>query len=104
MGYIVGRNSAPAAPEVATSRKETKPPAVDSQAATQTSPARETTSQQPPATDAAKPAEPAKETRLEPFQTEPKAKKPASPASAVSAAASNDEPVEGQTYLQLAAT
>lgn len=105
MGYIVGRNSAPAPVEVASTHKaDAKPMVVESPApATQSAPPTEspapaaTQPQQPPPEEVKTPAKPEpppakKETKKE---KEAKAEK-AAPASA--------QPQSGQTYLQLAAT
>jgi cell division septation protein DedD len=103
MGYIVGRNSGPVSgPEIAaaTARKpDSKPLAVDSAApdtaapAPPASPPTQTARQQPPPAERPKPAEPVKEApprKPEPVKTEK--------------AAPSDQPVSGQTYLQLTAT
>src|SRR5712691_4953925 len=94
MGYIVGRNSAPVAPDAADARKDTKPSAVDSSsrqpepapvAGAPSLPPTETAARQPPATEAAKPAEPPRETK--PL----KAQEPA----AAAPAESGEEPAAG---------
>ena len=104
MGYIVGRNSSPVAPEIAATHKETTPLVVDSPARqpepaivtpAPSSPPRETAAQQPPATEAPKPPNPAKETKPEPAGRE---------AAKAEKSAASDEPGAGETYLQLAAT
>lgn len=111
MGYILGRNSGPLAPE-ATVRKSEKPLVVDSPSRNPNpAPAarKEPEPQAPPPEKAPpeqpKPAEPAKvdkapEPKPEPVKAPPperKAEKPAPPAPA------SNEPASG-TYLQLAAT
>ena len=105
MGYIVGRNSSPAAPDVAATHKETAPPlVVDSPSRppepvidtpAPSAPPKETAAKRPPATETPKPPGPAKETKLEPARSE---------AATAEKSAPSDEPGAGQTYLQLAAT
>jgi cell division septation protein DedD len=108
MGYIVGRNSAPAATEIAATHRETKPPSVDS-GARQPEPAPPAPSSSPvespsprsPSSEAARPAAPPKTTKPQPLPPEPKPE-PAPPAAPPGS--SGEEPAPGQTYLQLAAT
>jgi hypothetical protein len=94
MGYIVGRSSAPVTgPDVTSTRKpETKPLVVESAApAGQPSAATETAASQPVSTAEQKPPEAVRkpEPKAEPIRAEK-----ASPI---------DQPVAGQTYLQLTA-
>ena len=106
MGYIVGRNSGPVGgPEVAATPKgEPKPLVVEgppreakpAPAETSSAPPSRTAAQQP-VPDRPRTQEPVKEIRAEPL-------KPEKRAPAVSPAAANDQPIAGQTYLQLAAT
>jgi outer membrane biosynthesis protein TonB len=115
MGYIVGRNSAPAPVDVASTHKaDTKPMVVDSpskQDAPAPAPAAEspaptaTAQQQPPAEEPKpepKPVEPAKPepVKPEPAKKEAKKDKVEKPAPTAAQAA----PQAGQTYLQLVAT
>lgn len=102
MGYIVGRNSGPVnGPDVAvaTPRKPDSKPLTAESTSPETaapapaSPPSETARQQPSPSERSKPAEPLKEPpprKAEPVKTEK--------------AASGDQPVAGQTYLQLTAT
>jgi DNA polymerase III gamma/tau subunit len=108
MGYIVGRNSGPAAVDVAAAHKvETKPTVVDSPAADNPTP----TPTPAPAPTSTRAQQPVEEAKAEPRRDEPVAKKepPAKkerekekekekPAPAAA------PPASGQTYLQLAAT
>ncbi len=107
MGYIVGQNSAPLGrTDVATVRKpDAKPVVVDSPGRTE---------EQPPASppEAATPVEtapqqaapiekaPAKATAKTPAKTNEETEKPAPPP----ARATSNQPVAGESYLQLAAT
>jgi len=109
MGYIVGRNSAPATAEIAATHRETKPPSVDS-GARQPEPApappalgspAESAPPRSPSSEAAKAAAPPKATKPQPLPPEPK---PEPAPSAASPGSSGEEPAPGQTYLQLAAT
>jgi len=110
MGYIVGRNSTPAAGEIASTRRADTPPLVVdgparaadpavSQAAS--APPTETAPQQPATTEVQRVAAPetarAAPLRVEPVRAESAKREP------VKAAASN-QPAAGQAYLQLAAT
>jgi hypothetical protein len=104
MGYIVGRNSAPAAAEIASTRRaDTAPLVVDGPARTgdaapsqsASAPPAATSPQQPVTTEAQRaPAADTARTRpvKEPVRTEP------------AKAAASDQPAAGQAYLQLAAT
>ncbi|HML17195.1 MAG TPA: SPOR domain-containing protein [Bryobacteraceae bacterium] len=113
MGYIVGRNSAPA-PEVASAAKpEPKPMVVESPARQPASPAPATApSEEPPKAEPAKPAEkPVTEVVQPEPKTEPEKPKPVeapkpleAPKPVAPPAPSGDLPAVGQTYLQLAAT
>jgi len=104
MGYIVGRNSAPAAAETATTRKaDSAPLVVDGPARTgdaapsqpASAPPTATSPQQPVTTEAQR--APAAETaRTRPVK-EPVRAEPAKPVA-------SDQPAAGQAYLQLAAT
>jgi hypothetical protein len=109
MGYIVGRNSTPAATEIASTRRaDTAPLVVDGPArggdaapsqATSAPPAA-TLPQQPVTTEPQRAAavEPAKApARAEPVRAEPAKREPAK-------SVASDQPVAGQAYLQLAAT
>jgi outer membrane biosynthesis protein TonB len=105
MGYIVGRNSAPLVADVASAQKGDAKPLVPESPARpaerppmETAPPVETAPQQPVATEPQK-AEP----EPEPAKPEPVRRTPAKPPPPVKAAA-NNQPVAGQTYLQLAAT
>ena len=98
MGYIVGRNSGTATPEVAANpNPDAAPPAAETPAKTpEPAPAPATPTGPPPQPPAQtdrqpEPAKPERE-KLPPFKTEP------------ARSASNIHPVAGQTYLQLAAT
>jgi hypothetical protein len=112
MGYIVGRNSAPAAAEIASTRRADTAPlvvegparagdAAPSQAAS--APPAATSPQQPVTTEPQRaPAASAPETaRAEPVKesvrAEPAKREPAKPVA-------SNQPVAGQAYLQLAAT
>ena len=103
MGYIVGRNSTPAAAEVASTRRaDTAPLVVDGPArASDAAPSEPagapaaTSPQQPIATEPQRAAEP--ERVKEPVRTEPARREPAR-------SAAGNQPVAGQAYLQLAAT
>jgi hypothetical protein len=105
MGYIVGRNSTPAAGEIASTRRADTPPLVVdgparaadpavSQAAS--APPTETAPQQPVTTEVRRVAAP-ETARAEPVRAESAKREPAK-------AAASDQPVGGQAYLQLAAT
>jgi SPOR domain len=103
MGYIVGRNSTPAAPEVASTRRaDSAPLAVDGPARasdvtplqTASAPPTATSPQQPVATEPQR--APATE-RVEPARAEPPKREPAK-------SIASNQPVAGQAYLQLAAT
>ena len=113
MGYILGRNSGPLAPETATARKTDKPLVVESPGrdtgrdSNPAPPARkaEPEPQAPP--EKVKPEEPAKvdktpEPKPEPVRAPPPEKKAEKSAPPAPAPPSN-EPASG-TYLQLAAT
>ena len=103
MGYIVGRNSTPAAAEVASTRRaDTAPLVVDGPARTSDAAPSEpagapaaTSPQQPIATEPQRAAEP--ERVKEPVRTEPARREPAK-------SVASNQPVAGQAYLQLAAT
>lgn len=109
MGYIVGRNSAPAAAEIASTRKaDTAPLVVDAPARageSTPSPAASAlpaaTSPQQPVTTEAQRAPAAETARTgpvkEPARAEPVRAERAKPAA-------SDQPAAGQAYLQLAAT
>jgi len=108
MGYIVGRSSAPAASEIASSRKaDTAPLVVDGPARAGDAAPAQTASASPVATSPKQPvttepqravAASAPETaRAEPTRAESSRREPAKPAA-------NDQPAAGQAYLQLAAT
>jgi len=107
MGYIVGRNSGPAAVDVAAARKpEPKPMVVDSPAAQDSAPtptappaaapAPTSTQQQQPVEEAKPTPTPKPEPPAKKEKDKPKEKPAAAPASA--------QPAAGQTYLQLVAT
>ena len=103
MGYIVGRNSAPVVAEV--QRKATRTAGEDSTAAaSNASPA---SPRQIPAASPTGAAEP-KPGRPEPASDKPALPEPESvktaPARNRSGSAAGDQPVAGQSYLQLAAT
>jgi outer membrane biosynthesis protein TonB len=107
MGYILGRNSGPLAPEAVTPRKTEKPLVVESPAHDgNPPPARKAPEPQTPA-EQLKPQEPTKvdktpEPRPEPVKAPPPERKAEKAAPPTPAPASN-EPASG-TYLQLAAT
>lgn len=108
MGYIVGRNSAPAALAAINSNKaavpapEPAPPPADAPKAAESAPvetakqkAADATPEAPAKTESTKVAEP-----VTPARTETRKEK----ASKAPPPAVNSDPVAGQTYLQLAAT
>jgi hypothetical protein len=106
MGYIVGRNSTPAGPEISSRRADTAPLVVDGPARTgdaapsqaASAPAAAVSPQQPvtPVTTEAQRAT-APEAVKEPARTESARREPAK-------SVASDQPVAGQAYLQLAAT
>ena len=109
MGYIVGRNSTPLGPDVATASKDSKPVVVDTAGRTpdRTPPApsaadAETSNREPISTAAQQSAE----TATNAPQTKPVVTKSDSPPpeKAAPPPAPGSEPATGQTYLQLAAT
>jgi hypothetical protein len=104
MGYIVGRNSTPAAGEVASTRRaDTAPLVVDGPARASdaapsqpaSGPSTATSPQQPVATEPQRAAE--HEPVKEPVRSEPARREPAK-------SVAGNQPVAGQAYLQLAAT
>jgi hypothetical protein len=104
MGYIVGRNSTPAGPEISSTRKaDTAPLVVDGPAKTgdaapsqaASAPAAAVSPQQPVTTEAQRAAAP--EPVKEPARAESARREPAK-------SVASDQPVAGQAYLQLAAT
>jgi hypothetical protein len=108
MGYIVGRNSTPAAAEIASTRRaDALPLVVDGparagDAATSSAvsaPPAATSPQQPLTTEPqrAAAASAPEATRAEPVRTESVKREPAKPVA-------SDQPAAGQAYLQLAAT
>jgi len=105
MGYIVGRNSTPAAAEIASTRRaDTAPLVVDGPArasdAAPTQPASAppaATSPQQPVTTEPQRAAGSEAARAEPVRAEPAKREPAKPIAGI-------QPVAGQAYLQLAAT
>lgn len=111
MGYIVGRNSTPLGPDVATAPKGSKPVVVDTAdhpserppVTASSAPDAETSSPQPLSTatqqtaDAA--AQDTAESKSSARKSEPRASDKPAPAEP-----SGSDPVTGQTYLQLAAT
>jgi SPOR domain len=108
MGYIVGRNSMPAASEIASTRRADTPPLVvdgparAAEASSQASaPPAETAPQQPVTTEAQRVAAPetarAEPLRVEPVRAESAKREPPK-------AIASDQPAAGQAYLQLAAT
>jgi outer membrane biosynthesis protein TonB len=113
MGYIVGRNSPTAAPEVASAGKtESKPMVVNSPArdsASSAAPAEETPKEAPPKAEEKPVEKPSTEVvQPEPKKPEPRKAEPPkraeTPKPAPPPAAPGDLPAVGQTYLQLAAT
>jgi cell division septation protein DedD len=118
MGYIVGRNSSPVLAEA--SKKAEKPVTVDSTIATETQPAPSTETAAPKETAPQVPAEapvPPETTKsekkvapVEAAPSKPAAEKPEKKAESKpeppkkARPAANDQPVAGQSYLQLAAT
>lgn len=106
MGYIVGRNSAPA-PEIASAAKpEPKPIVVNSPAREPATPPATPQAEEPPKTEPAKPAEKPVTDVVQPApKAEAEKPKPVeAPKPAAQPAPSGDLPAVGQTYLQLAAT
>ena len=101
MGYIVGRNSGPAAVDVATVRKpESKPIVVDSSAA-QDTPAPTSA----PAPTSTQPQREAETPKSEPKREEPAPKKePPAKKEKEKPVPVSAPPASGQTYLQLVAT
>jgi hypothetical protein len=118
MGYIVGRNSTPAAAEIASTRRaDTAPLVVDGPARTTDGPPSQAANAPPAATSPQQPvttepqraaaasapeaarAEPgrAEPARSEPVRSEPAKRDPPKPVA-------SDQPVGGLAYLQLAAT
>jgi cell division septation protein DedD len=113
MGYIVGRNSTPAAAEIASTRRvDAAPLVVDGPARTAdaapssaansapavTSPQQPVTTEPQRAAAASAPeAARAEPVRAEPLRTESPKREPAKPVA-------SDQPAAGQAYLQLAAT
>ena len=104
MGYIVGRNSTPAGPEISSARRaDTAPLVVDEPARTgdaapsqaASAPAAAVSPQQPVTTEAQRTAAP--EAVKEPPRAESARREPAK-------SVASDQPVAGQAYLQLAAT
>jgi hypothetical protein len=104
MGYIVGRNSTPAGPEISSARRaDTAPLVVDGPARTgdatpsqaASAPAAAVSPQQPVTTEAQRAAAP--EPVKEPAKAESARREPAK-------SVAGDQPVAGQAYLQLAAT
>ena len=104
MGYIVGRNSTPAGPEISSTRRgDTTPLVVDGPARTgdappsqgASAPAAAVSPQQPITTEAQRAA--ALEPVKEPARAESARREPAK-------SIASDQPVAGQPYLQLAAT
>jgi hypothetical protein len=104
MGYIVGRNSGPAAVDVAAVRKpESKPIVVDSSAA-QDTPA-PTSTPSTPAPTSTQPQRDAEPTKPEPKREQPAPKKePPAKKEKEKPVPVSAPPVSGQTYLQLVAT
>jgi cell division septation protein DedD len=104
MGYIVGRNSTPAAAETAsTHRADTAPLVVDGPARAADAPSQSasaaptaTSPQQPVTTEPQRTSAPETE-RAEPARTAPAKREP-------SKTVAGNQPVAGQAYLQLAAT
>ena len=101
MGYIVGRNSGPAAVDVATVRKpESKPIVVDSSAAQDTS-----APTSAPAPTSTQPQREAETPKSEPKREEPAPKKePPAKKEKEKPVPVSAPPASGQTYLQLVAT
>ena len=109
MGYIVGRNSTPAAGEIASTRRADTPPLVvdgparsaDPAVSQASAPPTETAPQQPATTEVQRVAAPetarAAPLRVEPVRAESAKREPVK-------AAASDQPSAGQAYLQLAAT
>jgi cell division septation protein DedD len=105
MGYIVGRNSGPAAVEVATAKKpESKPIVVDSSAA-QDVPTPTSTPAAAPAPTSTQPQREPEPPKPEPRHAEPAAKKePPAKKEKEKPVPVSSQPASGQTYLQLVAT
>jgi hypothetical protein len=108
MGYIVGRNSTPAAAEIASTRRaDPVPLVVDGPARTADGALSQATSAPPAATSPQQPvttepqraavASAPEAARAEPVRTESAKREPPKPVA-------SDQPAAGQAYLQLAAT
>ena len=105
MGYIVGRNSTPAAPEAASTRRADVAPLVvdapgrvgDAATSAAASAAPASTSPQRPVTTEPQRAAAPETARTEPVKADSAKREPVKPVA-------SDQPAAGQAYLQLAAT